>query len=197
MTQTTTAPEAGSEPLANDRHEAFCIEYLKDMNATQAYIRAGYKPGKAATVGACQLIAKPNVAARVDYLRRSKFKALHMGADETLAEIARLARFNIKSITHITPRGEPYIDLSMATEDDMAAIGELVIEDYMDGRGDDAREVRRVKAKAPHKMAALALLAKHHGMLTEKIEVTVTDGLMGKMAQARERLRRAREKKDD
>ena len=31
-----------SKPLKNDKYEAFCQEYMKDCNGTQATIRAGY-----------------------------------------------------------------------------------------------------------------------------------------------------------
>jgi phage terminase small subunit len=32
----------GANSLKDDRHELFCQEYLKDLNITQAGIRAGY-----------------------------------------------------------------------------------------------------------------------------------------------------------
>lgn len=65
MTQ-TDAP--GSEPLSNTRHERFVREYLLDLNATQAYIRAGYSPNGAKT-SASKLLANPNVTARITNLQ--------------------------------------------------------------------------------------------------------------------------------
>jgi phage terminase small subunit len=44
----------------NPRQLAFCNEYAKDCNATQAYIRAGYS-AKGAEVSASQLLTNPKV----------------------------------------------------------------------------------------------------------------------------------------
>ncbi len=40
--------------------KAFVQEYLVDLNATQAAIRAGYSP-KAAAVTGCENLTKPNI----------------------------------------------------------------------------------------------------------------------------------------
>lgn len=52
-----------SKPL-NPRQERFVQEYLKDGNATQAYIRAGYAP-KAADVCGTKLLGNARVSAAV------------------------------------------------------------------------------------------------------------------------------------
>lgn len=46
-------------PLTNARHEAFCLEYMMDRDATEAYYRAGYKPSnrKAAQASASRLLS--------------------------------------------------------------------------------------------------------------------------------------------
>ena len=199
---TAPAPAPGSVPLQNERHELFCLEYLKDNNATQAYIRAGYKASKAAQVAASTLLSKPMVRARVDYLRQSKLKALHMGVDETLAEIAKIARASLGRILHITPGGDPYIDLSKADADTLDAVAEATIEDFTDGREVDEngetikRDVRRVKVKMHPKLAALQTLAKHHGLLTDKVEVSLSEDFSERMVRARDRARAARRERD-
>ena len=53
------------------------------------------------------------------------------------------------------------VDLSTLTCDQAAAIQEVTIEDYRDGRGADARDVRRVKVKLSDKRAALVDMGKH------------------------------------
>ena len=49
---------AGANSLKDDRHELFCQEYLKDLNITQAGIRAGYSD-KSAKQHCSKLFAKP------------------------------------------------------------------------------------------------------------------------------------------
>ena len=46
--------------MLSDRQQRFCEEYMIDLNATQAYIRAGYSPQRA-HVTASQLLAKPSI----------------------------------------------------------------------------------------------------------------------------------------
>jgi hypothetical protein len=45
------------------------------------------------------------------------------------------------------PDGYPVLDYSELTRDQAAALVEVTVEDFKDGRGDDARDVRRVKFK--------------------------------------------------
>ena len=49
-------------------------------------------------------------------------------------------------------------------EDDWAAISEVQTEDYVDGRGEDARSVKKVKVKMHDKLRALDAMAKHVGI---------------------------------
>lgn len=203
--QTTPAPEPGSLPLENQKHERFALEYLIDLNATQAAIRAGYAKGSAHVTGH-RLINDAKVGVRIDNLRQSKLKALHMGVDEVLAEIAKIGRASMGRILHITPDGDPYIDLGKADADTLDAVAEATIEDFTDGREVDEkgetikRDVRRVKVKMHPKLAALTTLAKHHGLLDERVKVTLDEDFADTMLRSRERAkeaRRARTKEGD
>lgn len=200
MTETVekVEAEAGSEPLKNARWETFAQGYAIHANASRAYVEAGYKPGPGVAVSAHHLLRKPNVEHRVHKLKLLRWQALAMTNDELIAEVSKLGRFNIGSITHVTPAGDPYIDLSKATPDDLAAITEVSIEDFTDGREVDEegntikRDVRRVKVKAPNKVQALTLLARIGGMLKDKVELSVTDDFAEKMLAAQARVRAAR-----
>jgi phage terminase small subunit len=194
----TETADDGSVPLKNARWEAVAQGYSAHGNATRAYVEAGFKAGNAARVSAHHLITKPIVAARIDNLRRSRWKALHMSTDELLAEAAKIARFNIGNILHVTPDGDPYLDLGKASPEDLAAITEVSIEDFTDGREVDdegnviKRDVRRVKAKAPNKLQAIAMLAKVAGLMTDKLEVTAGEGFAEAMEAALRRSRQGR-----
>ena len=60
-----------------DKMESFCQEYLIDLNATQAYIRAGYAP-KTADVCSCQLLSKPKIRKRLEQLRADMTRKLEV-----------------------------------------------------------------------------------------------------------------------
>jgi phage terminase small subunit len=53
-----------AKPKLTAKQEMFCLEYLIDLNATQAAIRAGYSR-KTATDIACENLAKPNIQERI------------------------------------------------------------------------------------------------------------------------------------
>jgi phage terminase small subunit len=60
-----------------------------------------------------------------------------------------------------TPGGDPYLDFSDLTPEQTAALVEVTVEDFTEGRGEDARNVRRVKFKLGDKKGALVELGKH------------------------------------
>ena len=57
-------------PLKNERHERFCLEFVKDLNASRAMIAAGYKPDFAGT-NSDKLRKNTNVSDRIEELNSS------------------------------------------------------------------------------------------------------------------------------
>jgi len=72
-----------------NKQEMFCKEYLVDLNATQAAIRAGYKPDNAAVTG-CENLIKPNVAARIQELMNKRSEKTEITAEWVLKGIESL-----------------------------------------------------------------------------------------------------------
>ena len=65
---------AAARPLT-DRQRAFVLEYLRDLNGTQAAIRAGYAEDRAAST-ASRLLRKPEIRAFRDVLMEERFEAV-------------------------------------------------------------------------------------------------------------------------
>lgn len=55
-------------------------------------------------------------------------------------------------------------------------MAEVTVEDFMDGRGEGAREVRRIRFKLYDKRAALVDIGRHLGMFTDKVQLTGKNG---------------------
>ena len=70
----------------------------------------------------------------------------------------------------VGPSGDPVLDFSGLTREQAAALTEVTVDDYVDGRGENAREVRKVKFKLGDKRAALMDIAKLFGWIIEKRE---------------------------
>lgn len=163
-----------NKPLSN-KHQLFVAEYLIDLNATQAAIRAGYSP-KTAGVQCDRLLKIPHVAAAIAKQQGKRLQKLEITAERVLNELALIGFCNMKDYMRVGADGDPYLCFSELTRDQAAALAEVTVEDFKDGRGEDARDVRRVKFKLADKRAALVDMGKHLGMFKEKIEVTGKDG---------------------
>lgn len=73
------------------KQDRFCEEYLKDSNAAQAAIRAGYSVNSAAAIG-CQNLIKVNIKAEIETKRAELSKRIGVTIAGQQAEHARLAR---------------------------------------------------------------------------------------------------------
>ncbi|HEX8577981.1 MAG TPA: terminase small subunit [Allosphingosinicella sp.] len=155
----------------SEKRARFVAEYLVDSNATQAAIRAGYSPATAEQQGH-QLLKNTSVAEAVEAGRKRIMNKLEITQERVATELAKIGFSNMLDYITIGADGDPRFDLSALTRDQAAAISELTVEQFMDGRGDDAREVRRIKFKLGDKRAALVDLGKYLGMFTEKVDLT-------------------------
>lgn len=145
----------------------FVEEYLIDSNGTQAAIRAGYSP-KTAQMQASQLLTYPGVADAVAAGRARLAEQSTVKAEDVIRELAKLGFANMEHYTRVNGLGDMVIDLSDLTSDQMAAISEITVETYTDGKGEDAETVKRTKFKLADKRAALVDLGKHLGLFTDK-----------------------------
>lgn len=75
----------------NDRQRRFVAEYLKDLNATQAYRRAGYEGSdNVCAVEAARLLRNPQIAEAIALAQYQRAKRLHIKADAVLEELVLL-----------------------------------------------------------------------------------------------------------
>lgn len=153
------------------RQAAFTQEYLVDLNATQAAIRAGYSAKTAYRTGADNL-RKPQIAAAIQEAQEARAERTRITQDRVAEEIAKLAFSNMLDYMTVTSDGYAVVDLSALTRGQAAAITELQVDEYVEGRDDDARLVKRIKFKLTDKKGALELLGKHLGMFTDRVDVT-------------------------
>jgi phage terminase small subunit len=151
------------------KQKRFVQEYLIDLNATQAAIRAGYSAKTASSQGE-RLLRNVEVAAALAE-RQGKIAAkLEITQERVIAELAKIGFANMLDYVTIGSDGDPFVDLSGMSRDQAAAVSEITVEDFKDGRGEDARDVRKVKFKLHDKKGALIDLGKHLGMFKDQVE---------------------------
>lgn len=73
----------------NPKQQRFVAEYLKDLNATQAAIRAGYSAKTAAVIG-CENLTKPNIAAAIAKGQQKIAEKLEICAEDLIRDVVQI-----------------------------------------------------------------------------------------------------------
>ena len=140
------------------KQKRFIEEYLIDLNATQAAIRAGYSPKTAKDIG-CENLAKPNISDAIDKAMAERSRRTGINQDRILLELARIGLAKITDVVD-PDTGKIRPD---ASEDDLACIQSIKIKPNEFGT---EREV-----KLYDKKSALVDLGKHLGLFKDKVEL--------------------------
>lgn len=147
-----------------EKQKLFVEEYLIDLNATQAAIRAGYSVKTADVQGSRMLgIVKVQQAIAEEMAERSKRTGINQ--DRVVLELAKIALVKMTDIVDCNGRIK-----DTATEDDLACIESVK---YKESESDTGSSVER-EVKIASKLKALELLGKHLGMWNDKLDVNIT-----------------------
>lgn len=150
-----------------DKQERFCQEYLVDLNATQAAIRAGYSNSTARQIGADNL-SKVDIQARVSELNKSRLEATGISQKRVLEEYAKIAFFDIRKVYGVDGALLPISQLGYEEAAVIAGVKttEIIADDMIIG---NTKEV-----KVFDKIRALQDLGKHLGLFekdnSQKVE---------------------------
>lgn len=163
------------------KQATFVDEYLKDLNSTQACIRAGYSAKTADRIGP-ELLGKTWVAEAIAAGMEKRTKRTQIGADYVLNRLAEIDQLDVADILDSTGNFKPVLDWPKVWRQTVSG---LDIQEIMSG---DTESVIR-KIKWPDKLRNLELLGKHVDVAAfrERIDVTVNVSLAEKVAKARER----------
>lgn len=153
-----------------NKQEFFCREYLKDLNATAAASRAGYKDGN---IGR-QLITKNNVSERIAQLKEERAERTEVTADRVVKELARLGFSDLRNVAS----WDAEKGLAWKSSDELDDNAAAAIRDIT-----HTREVRREKSgaevettntalKLHDKKGALELLGRHLGIFTDNLNIS-------------------------
>ncbi|WP_438435419.1 terminase small subunit [Gorillibacterium sp. sgz500922] len=144
-----------------EKQQKFAEEYLIDLNATQAAIRAGYSSKSAEQQGST-LLRNPKVRAHIDERMAVLARRTGVNQERIMRELARIAFLDPTQLVDMdsaTLRPE-------ATADDRAAIASVKVKEMS---GDVEMTEREVKFA--DKLKALELLGKRFGMFTDNVNL--------------------------
>lgn len=171
--------------LSNEKQFLFCLEYIKDFNATRSYKAAGYiaRTENAYTANAARLIANDKVQHAIKRLTELRAKdvqrlptasELAKDANAVLLRVAQLANADIGRFVQVGSDGLPFYDFSDATPDDFRSLVGLKVEQgvRIEYEGGEPVEVPVYKIEPKMDITRnLHALMKHHGLLVEKVEI--------------------------
>jgi len=156
----------------NEKQERFVQEYLLDLNATQAAIRAGYSAKTAKQQGA-RLLTHADVQARLQGQISARSEKTGIDAEWLLRRLAMEADADLADLYDDAGKLKPVREWPLIWRQGLVAGVETVRE----GSGDDASFVDKIKIS--DRIKRLELIGRHIGVqaFKDKLEVDATADL--------------------
>lgn len=153
------------------RQARFVAEYLIDLNATQAAIRAGYAGGKTAEGQGSRLLRNAKVAAAIREARVKLQVRTDITQDRVLAELALLA---FSDVSHFDLDDAGNVKLAAhAPPGAMRSVSSIKRSVTTDKAGGVTRDV---EVKLWDKPGPLKLAGRHVGLFPDRVELTGVGG---------------------
>ena len=146
-----------------DKQQKFVDEYLIDLNATQAAIRAGYSVKTANEQGA-RLLANVSIQEAISKAMAERSKRTGVNQDRVILELAKIAFVRMTDVVDSNGKIK-----HGASADDLSCIESIK---YKESDNEFGGSVER-EVKIASKLKALELLGKHIGMWNDKLDVNV------------------------
>lgn len=176
--------------VLNPKQELFCYEYLKDRNATKAYIRAGYSE-IGSQQGATRLLSNVFIRARVNELIKEQLDNLKVDAHFVIRQLLNTATIDLNDAYD---ENGNLLPISEMPEPLRKAIIQIETEELFEGKGEEREKVGTAKTiKIESRQRALELLGKHLKMFTDVHEIPGLEGLAAQIQAARQRADKCRE----
>jgi phage terminase small subunit len=170
----SSATEVPSKKL-NARQELFVQEYLKDYNATQAAIRAGYSKDAAGPIG-CRLLKDANISLRVESAKEEKINRVKIEQDDVLRELLIVMKsdvddFRVDENNRLVPRE------GISPQSTKAISGVR----HKRTRGKDGFESEEIEYKLWDKTRAIEMGMKHLGLMFDRLKIEDADEVLAKV----------------
>lgn len=170
------------------KQERFVEEFLLDLNAKQAAIRAGYAHSSSEVQGS-RLLSNANVSVEIDRRRCERAEKLNVDAAWVLKRLADEAKADIADLyDKNTGALLPVHEWPLIWRQGL--VQSIEIEELFGGKGDDREHIGRVrKIKLDNRVRRLELIGKHVRVnaFQDKVQVQIFDGLAERLARAYKR----------
>ncbi|HHM6704659.1 TPA: terminase small subunit [Pseudomonas aeruginosa] len=149
------------------KQRRFVAEYLLDLNATQAAIRAGYSKNRASEIG-YQLLQKPDITSAIQAAMKERAERTQIDADYVLRRMIEIDQMDLLDIMTDAMELKPVSQWPRVWRQYLSGFD---LAEMFEGRGDEREMIGFLKKiKWPDKVKNLELLGRHFGMFKERVE---------------------------
>ena len=145
------------------KQKRFVQEYLKDLNAVAAAIRAGYSERSAHAIGG-ENLKKPIIRAAIDAALEKRAQRVEVTQDAVVEELARIGFASISDVAEWDDNTVTVHPSATRPRSVLAAVAGVVSTPH------------GLTVRMHDKTSALVHLGKHLGMFRERLDVDVRDG---------------------
>lgn len=153
-----------------ERKKRFCYEYLKDLNGTQAAIRAGYSE-KTAQEQSSRLLSTVIVQDYIAELNRERQESTRIDAEYVLKRLVEIDQLDLLDIMHEDLSLKPLSEWPLSWRRTVSTVD---VQELFEGSGDERAMIGFIKKiKGIDKVKNLELLGKHIavGAFKEQMEI--------------------------
>lgn len=143
------------------KQQRFCDEYLIDLNATQAAIRAGYSEKTARAIGA-ENLTKPDIKEYIEKRMAEKEKELIADQDEVLRYLTAVMRRQMTDSVVVTLQRE----VSKYAPDENGTMRKQTVKE-------EVPQIVKIPAQLKDANKAAELLGRAYGAFTADVQVDV------------------------
>ncbi len=163
------------EESLNHRQRAFVREYLIDLNASQAAIRAGYSAATAGQIGA-ELLKHPKIAPAIERGKASRAARVGVTQEQVLAEMSVLANACVEN--YVIADDGTVKPAPGAPEGVMGAIQSVKrkLKIFKNREGEETGREYDVELRLWDKPGSLKLMGRHVGLFPNTVELTGAGG---------------------
>jgi phage terminase small subunit len=150
------------------KQEMFCKEYLVDLNATQAAIRAGYSKKTAQKIGSENLL-KPLIANQIQILFDTRAEKVELNSEYVVKRLQSIDEMDVIEILDDEMNIKPISEWPKTWRTSISGIDLTEIS----GNNKEEKTISLLKKiKWPDKVKNLELLGRHFKLFTDKVDLT-------------------------
>lgn len=167
------------------KQNAFVAQYLVDLDATKAAIRAGYSEKTAASIGA-ENLRKPQIKQAVAEAIARRSARVEVKQDDVLRELIRIFAADIGLAYDENGKLKKLHDMP---EDIRRCIVGVKVKELFEGHGEEREYIGDlVEVKFADKVKAIEMAMKHLGLLVDRVEHSADESFAQALKEARARV---------